>query len=176
MNGQRRNAHQHLNSHISRAVGDLRAAFTPTRDETKPAQARSPGPVRSTVVDGTAFGKTGLIGDQPVAVHAAAVDIVPFRGGDAAGNWCPDARQWHGPGVDNSTVLHEFTGDDSERISLLHSVVCRAPSIILNFGDSIPLDYVDLHINSTTALYSRPTAMSELIAALDRIPGMLSSN
>ena len=84
------------------------------------------------------------------------------------------AWQRLGPGVFTGTDLHDFGDDD--RLDLLRRVFVRAREIIVAFGDSIPLSYLEDHINLKTFCHTQDLAVSDLTDALDRILAMFSND
>ena len=81
--------------------------------------------------------------------------------------------QWHGPGVFTGTDLHEFAGDDARRLALLHEAFVSAQSLVLKFGDEIPLDYLKDNINLRCAYFTKPLKVRELTDAISQIIEML---
>jgi hypothetical protein len=86
------------------------------------------------------------------------------------------AWRWQGPGVFTGTDLHEFVGDDITRVSLLRDVFIRARSIIREFGDSISLEYLELHMNLKMAYYAEPLRTSKLTDAIEKVLDIIPKN
>ena len=84
------------------------------------------------------------------------------------------AWQTHGPGVFTGTDLHEF--GDAPRLDLLRRVFVRAREIIAGFGDSIPLAYLEDHINKTGFRYTQDAPTANIVDAVDRILAMFSDD
>ena len=84
------------------------------------------------------------------------------------------AWQCHGPGVFTGTDLHEF--GDAARVDLLRRVFVRAREIITAFGDSIPLSYLEDHINQKGFRYTDDAPTAQLTEAVDRILSMFAGS
>jgi hypothetical protein len=66
-----------------------------------------------------------------------------------------ESWKWLGPGVFSGTDLSVFVKDQEFRVKLLSQVFESAIETIKGFGEKIPMTYLDEHINTPLAYFTK---------------------
>ncbi len=84
-----------------------------------------------------------------------------------------DRWDWPGPGVFFGTDFDAFIGESQTRLPLLLRTADRARNRIAVFGLTIPLSYLEAHVNLRTAYYTLPLSIVGPQNAIDRLVALL---
>jgi hypothetical protein len=81
---------------------------------------------------------------------------------------------WLGPGVFTGTNFSEFVLAKRSRWDLLFSHLQRTADRIAQFGQSVPLAYLQEHLSTRTAYFTEPQPTRHYLACVGRICKLLS--
>ncbi len=84
-----------------------------------------------------------------------------------------EAWDWLGPGVVVGTDLTEFVKGDQERKRVLVSCLDRTSNFIASFGSTIPLEYLQEHVNIPTAQYFVAQPTERFLNSIEGIKNLL---
>jgi hypothetical protein len=84
---------------------------------------------------------------------------------------------WPGPGVVTGIGLDEFVQDSTARESVLVRVCERAITRLQQFGEVVPLDYLEVNVNASSpgGVYVAEQPSASFQQAVSRIRGMLAA-
>lgn len=77
--------------------------------------------------------------------------------------------EWHGPGVFSGTELHEFTKCNKTKVNELISTLTEAKKLIENFGDFIPLTYLQENVNLKSSYFTSQQSVKEYSENIDSL-------
>ena len=83
-------------------------------------------------------------------------------------NW-----NWLGPGVITGTNLSDFVKDHLERANVLLSLFERTIDYLQQFGEVIPLEYLERHVNSPDAYYTVEQPACRFIKVVESLQEMV---
>ena len=83
-------------------------------------------------------------------------------------NW-----KWLGPGVITGTNLSDFVKDRLERANVLLSLFERTIEKLQEFGEVIPLEYLERHVNSPDAYYTVEQPTCRFIKVVESLQEMV---
>ena len=83
-------------------------------------------------------------------------------------NW-----EWLGPGVITGTNLSDFVEDQPDRANVLLSLFQRTIEYLHEFGDVIPLEYLERHANTPNAYYTVEQPTCRFIEAVENLREMV---
>lgn len=83
---------------------------------------------------------------------------------------------WLGPGVFTGTNFSKCVLKSRSRWELLVQLLQLTGDRISAFGESIPLDYLETHINSRTAYFTQPQPTQRYLLCIGRINTLLSKH
>jgi hypothetical protein len=80
---------------------------------------------------------------------------------------------WQGPGVYVGADFDPFVSVSSARASCLLRIFERAKRRIAGFGSAIPLEYLQAHVNSSTAYFTVQQPVERFCHDIDRLIALL---
>jgi hypothetical protein len=87
-----------------------------------------------------------------------------------------EAWDWLGPGVFIGTDFSQFVLDKRPRWELLLQVLQRTGDRIAEFGEVIPMDYLNAHVRTRVAWFTRPQPTREYLIGIGRICTLLGKH
>lgn len=83
-----------------------------------------------------------------------------------------ESWQWLGPGVIVGCNFNDFTTTSTRR-TLLHSLLKSTRERLIRFGETIPLSYLDQHVNDLNACYTEAPPVATFTDIIDRLISLI---
>lgn len=83
--------------------------------------------------------------------------------------------EWLGPGIITGCDFNTFTTSRA-RLQLIQRMLSATRERMIKFGDSIPIDYLDEHINTPNAYYLDPQPVERFTDMIDRLLNLIPSD
>ena len=82
--------------------------------------------------------------------------------------------EWVGPGVFTGIELHKYVKDNKEKLNKLISSLYEAKKLIEDFGNYIPLEYLEKNVNLKSRYFTSKQAVKEYVRNIESLIVVLS--